>query len=82
MVTDAIGVPALNGQLLQGFIVDDPLPAALVTDQNPVSLAQFLCFADAQLAELAQGVFDIEHPIAAASGLPHPQLLEDGLQGE
>jgi hypothetical protein len=82
MVTDAIGVPALDRQLLQGFIVDYPLPSALVADQEPVTLAELLRLADAQLTELTQRVFGVEDPIAAASGLAHTQLFEDGLQGE
>ena len=82
VVTDAIAIPALHRQLLQRGVVNDPLPAAAIADQQPVALAGVTGLGQADPAQLPQGAGGLKHPKTTTCRIPHLELIEGALQHE
>ena len=80
MVADALLIPALNGQGLQRGIGDEALPAAPITDQQPIG--ESVLVVQSNPAQIPQAGVGLEHPEAPLRGIFDLQAPEDALQRE
>ena len=80
MLSQGLNIPTLHGNLLEGLVIDKPLPAPPLAKQDPIGAGGIT--GEAHLTELPQGPTRFKHPQPTTHRITHQQMLKRTLQSQ